>query len=329
VVAASAGNHAQGVAHAARLLGIRAIIVMPETTPLAKYCGTRDLGAEVILHGGGYDEAFDKACELQREHGYTLVHAFDDPLVIAGQGTIGLEIIEQLPDVDAVIVPVGGGGLVSGIAIAIKALKPEIRIIGVEAERMASMKQSIAAGRVTPLAMANTLAEGISVAKVGALTFAVVQQLVEEIVTVSEEEIARGIMMLLEREKALAEGAGVAAFSALLHHHVTGLQGKKVVAVVSGGNIDLTRLSHIIERGMEQDGRLARLKVIVPDKPASIAELAAIVAEQQANIEQIAQNRQAGEVALEETEIELLLQTRGTDHVTAIIDAIRKRGFKV
>jgi threonine dehydratase len=329
VIAASAGNHAQGVAHAARLLGIRAVIVMPETTPLAKISGTRDLGAEVILHGAGYDEAFDRACELQREHGYTLVHAFDDPLVIAGQGSIGLEILEQLPEVDAIVVPIGGGGLVSGIALAAKALKPEIRIIGVEAERMAAMKQSIAAGKVTPLAMANTLADGISVAKVGALTFAVAQRLVDEIVTVTEEEIARGILILLEREKTLAEGAGVAAFSALLHRHLPALQGKKVVAVISGGNIDLTRLSHIIERGLEQDGRLARIKVVVPDKPSSIAALAAIVAAQHANIEQIAQNRQAGEVALEETEIELLLQTRGAEHVAEILEAIRERGYRV
>lgn len=329
VIAASAGNHAQGVAHAARLLGIRAVIVMPETTPLAKISGTRDLGAEVILHGAGYDEAFDKACELQRDHGYTLVHAFDDPQVIAGQGSIGLEILEQLPQVDAIVVPIGGGGLISGIALAVKALRPEVRIIGVEAERMAAMKQSIAAGKVTPLAMANTLADGISVAKVGALTFAVAQRLVDEIVTVTEEEIARGILILLEREKTLAEGAGVAAFSALLHRHLPALQGKKVVAVISGGNIDLTRLSHIIERGLEQDGRLARLKVVVPDKPSSIAALAAIVAEQHANIEQIAQNRQAGEVALEETEIELLLQTRGAEHVAEIVEAIRERGYLV
>jgi threonine dehydratase len=234
-----------------------------------------------------------------------------------------------LPEVDAIVVPIGGGGLVSGIALAAKALKPEIRIIGVEAERMAAMKQSIAAGKITPLAMANTLADGISVAKVGALTFSVAQRLVDEIVTVTEEEIARGILTLLEREKTLAEGAGVAAFSALLHHHLPALQGKKVVAVISGGNIDLTRLSHIIERGLEQDGRLARIKVVVPDKPSSIAALAAIVAAQHANIEQIAQNRQAGEVALEETEIELLLQTRGAEHVAEILEAIRGRGYRV
>jgi len=329
VIAASAGNHAQGVAHAARLLGIRATIVMPETTPLAKIRGTRELGAEIILHGGGYDEAFDKACELQRQYGYILIHAFDDPLIIAGQGTIGLEILEQLPDVDVVVVPVGGGGLISGIASALKAHQPGVEVIGVEAARMAAMKQSVAAGKVTPLPMANTIADGISVARVGEHTLPLVQSLVANIITVSEEEIAAAIMVLLEREKSLAEGAGAAGFSALLHQHIPDMAGKKVVAVISGGNIDMTRLSHIIERGLEQDGRLARIKAVVPDKPASIAELTAIVAEQHANIEQIAQNRSAAEVALEETEVELLLQTRGSEHFSEIVEAIREHGYRV
>jgi threonine dehydratase len=329
VIAASAGNHAQGVAHAARLLGIHAIIVMPETTPLAKIRGTEELGAEIVLHGSGYDEAFGRACELQRQHGFTLVHAFDDPLVIAGQGTVGLEILEQLPEVEAVVVPVGGGGLIGGIAAAVKARMPEVEVIGVEAERMAAMKQSVAAGKVTPLPMANTIADGISVARVGELTLPLVREYVSRIVTVSEEEIAAAIMTLLEREKTLAEGAGAAGFAALLHRHLQQLAGKKVVVVVSGGNIDMTRLSHILERGLELDGRLARLSVIVPDRPSGIAELTAMVASQHANIEQIAQNRSATEVALEETEVELLLQTRGREHFTQIIRAIKERGYRV
>ena len=329
VIAASAGNHAQGVAHAARLLGIKATIVMPETTPLSKIRGTREFGAEIILHGGGYDEAYDKACELQRQHGYVLIHAFDDPLIIAGQGTIGLEIVEQLPEVDMVVVPVGGGGLISGIATAIKSIKPEVEIIGVEAARMAAMKQSVTAGKVTPLPMANTLADGISVARVGQHTLPIVTQLVTQIVTVSEEEIASSVMTLLEREKSLAEGAGAAGFAALLYKNIPNVTGKKVVAVISGGNIDMTRLSHIIDRGLEQDGRLARLKVVVPDKPASIAELTAIIAEQQANIEQISQNRLATEVNLEETELDLLLQTRGKEHIATIMEAIRAHGYVI
>lgn len=329
VIAASAGNHAQGVAHAARLLGIRATIVMPETTPLAKIRGTEELGAEIILFGGGYDEAFDKASELQQQHGYTLVHAFDDPMVIAGQGTIGLEIVEQLPSVDAVVVPVGGGGLIAGIACAIKQRTPTVEIIGVEAERMATMKASVAAGEVTPLPMANTIADGISVAHVGRHTLPLVQSLVSGIVTVTEEEIAAAIMTLLEREKTLGEGAGAAAFAALLHHRLPALSGKKVVVVISGGNIDMTRLSHIIERGLELDDRLTHLKVIVPDKPSSISKIAQTIAHHQANIEQIAQNRSAGEVALEETELELLLQTRGHEHIAKIVDAIRALGYRV
>lgn len=329
VIAASAGNHAQGVAHAARLLGIHATIVMPETTPLAKIRGTEELGAEILLYGAGYDDAFDKASELQHLHGYTLVHAFDDPVVIAGQGTIGLEILEQQPDVEAIIVPVGGGGLISGIASAIKAYAPQVEIIGVEAERMAAMKQSVAAGEVTPLPMANTIADGISVARVGAYTLPLVKELVSHIVTVSEEEIAAAIMTLLEREKSLAEGAGAAGFAALLHHHFSDIEGKKVVAVISGGNIDMTRLSHILERGLELDGRLTRLRVIVPDKPSSIVALTAAIAEHHANIEQIAQNRAGTEVALEETELELLLQTRGKEHVNDITDAITNLGFRL
>jgi len=329
VIAASAGNHAQGVAHAARLLGINATIVMPETTPLSKIRGTRELGAEIVLHGSGYDEAFDKALELQQRCGYTLVHAFDDPLIIAGQGTIGLEIMEQLPDVDLVVVPVGGGGLISGIASAIKVKAPHVDIIGVEAERMAAMKTSMDAGQITRLPMANTIADGISVARVGEYTLPLVKALVSHIVTVSEEEIAAGIMTLLEREKSLAEGAGAAGFAALLHRHIEGLAGSRVVAVISGGNIDMTRLSHILERGLELDGRLAHLKVVVPDRPASIAELAAVIATHHANIEHITQNRSAVEVALEETELELMLQTRGMEHVREIMGSLRALGYRV
>ncbi len=329
VIAASAGNHAQGVAHAARLLGLKAIIVMPETTPLSKIRGTRELGAEIVLHGSGYDDAYEKACELQQQHGYCLIHAFDDEAVIAGQGTIGLELLEQLPDMDMVVVPIGGGGLIAGIATAIHSQNDGVRIIGAEAERMAAMKQSVAAGSVRRLPMANTIADGICVAQVGEQTLPVVQREVAEIVTVSEEEIAAAIMTLLEREKSLAEGAGVAAFAALLHRHIPNIEGKKVVAVISGGNIDMTRLSHIVERGLEQDGRLTLLKVAVADKPASIAALTAITAELGANLEQISQNRSASEVALEETEVELLLQTRGHEHSDAIRKRLIDEGFKL
>lgn len=329
VIAASAGNHAQGVAHAARLSGIRATIVMPETTPLAKLQSTRSYGADVVLSGTGYDQAYEKAVELQREHGYTFVHAFDDEDVIAGQGTIGLELLEQVPDMEVVLVPVGGGGLIGGIALAIGNSAPAVRVIGVEAERMPAMQASVAAGRVTPLRPANSIADGISVARVGELTFPLVQAWVDSIVTVAEEEIARAILTLLERKKTLAEGSGAVGLAALLAGRITGVEGRKVVVVVSGGNIDMTMLSRILERGLEQDGRLARLKVVVPDTPGSIAALAGHIAALDANILSISQNRSITEVELGETEVELVLETRGRDHVEAVTRLLRGRGLAV
>jgi threonine dehydratase len=329
VITASAGNHAQGVAHAAKLCGIPAVIVMPETAPLAKIRGTREFGAEIVLHGSGYDEAYEKALQLQASEGYTFIHAFDDPQVIAGQGTIGLELLEQVPEMDVVVVPVGGGGLIAGIATAIKALRPEVRMIGVEAARMPAMQQSITAGEIQQLQGANTLADGIAVARVGQHTLPIVDQTVSDIVTVNEEEIATAIMLLLEREKTLAEGAGATGFAALYSKRIRDIAGKKVVVIISGGNIDLTLLAKILERGMEFDGRLARLKVIAPDRPRSIAAIAALLAEQHAGILQISQNRSVSEVKLEETEVELLLETRGLDHVEEIRQALREEGFAV
>jgi threonine dehydratase len=329
VITASAGNHAQGVAHAARLCNIPALIVMPETTPLAKIRGTREFGAEIVLHGSGYDEAYEKARELQASQGYTFIHAFDDPQIIAGQGTIGLELLEQVPDLDLVVVPIGGGGLISGIATAIKEQRPQVRMIGVEAARMPAMQQSITAGTIEPLQSAYTLADGIAVAKVGQQTLPIVDRLVSDIVTVSEEEIATAIMLLLEREKTLAEGAGATGFAALYSERIQKIAGRKIVVVISGGNIDLTLLSKILERGMEADGRLARIKVIVPDRPRSIAQVAGLVAEQHAGILQISQNRSVSEVKLQETELELLLETRGLEHVEEISQALRAAGFVV
>lgn len=327
VIAASAGNHAQGVAHAARKAHISAVIVMPETTPLAKIRGTQELGAEIILHGSSYDEAYEKAQQLQRDHGYTFIHAFDDPDIIAGQGTIGLEALEQVPDLDMIVVPIGGGGLIAGIASAVKVECPEVRIIGVESERMPAMKTSVEAGKVTTLRPANTIADGISVARVGTHTLPLVQDLVSEIVTAGEEETAHAIMTLLEREKTLAEGAAAVGLAALRSGRILDFKGKKVVVVISGGNIDMTMLSRILERGMENDGRLAQLKVVVQDKPGNIAELAALIADHKANILNLSQNRSIGEVELEETEVELLLETKGWTHVQAITATLRKQGY--
>ncbi|MDJ0806489.1 MAG: threonine ammonia-lyase [Gammaproteobacteria bacterium] len=329
VITASAGNHAQGVAHAAKLCGIPAVIVMPETTPLAKIQGTQEFGAETLLYGSGYDEAYTKALELQTEKGYTFVHAFDDPLVIAGQGTIGLELLEQVPDMDTVLVPIGGGGLISGIATAIKTQRPEVRMIGVEAAVIPAMQQSITAGAIQSLDGVNTLADGIAVGRVGEYTLPTVERLVSDIVTVNEEEIATAIMLLLEREKTLVEGAGAVGFAALHSKRIPDISGKQVVVVISGGNIDLTLLAKILERGMETDGRLARFKVIAADRPRSIAKLTALIAEQHAGILQMTQNRSISKVRLEETEVELLLETRGLDHVEAISQLLRDEGFGV
>ena len=327
VITASAGNHAQGVAHAARLSGIHATIVMPETTPLAKIRGTQEFGAKIILHGSGYDEAYKKACELQSKEGYTFIHAFDDEEIIAGQGTIGLELLEQLPDMDTVVVPIGGGGLISGIATAIREQRPEVRIVGVEAARMPAMKESIAANEIRPLHAANTLADGIAVATVGKQTLPIVRRLSSDIVTVTEEEIANAVTLLLEREKTLAEGAGAVGFAALYNNRINEVKGKKVVVLISGGNIDMTLLSKLLKRGLEIDGRLTRARVVVPDKPRSMAELAAIVADCHANILSISQNRSANEVGLEEAIVELTLEPRGHDHFSRIAEDIVEHGF--
>ena len=257
---------------------------MPETTPLAKIRGTEELGASIVLFGSRYGEAFEKASELQQQHGYTFIHAFDDSQIIAGQGTIGLELLEQVPDMDVLVVPIGGGGLIAGTAVAIKAKRPEVRIIGVEAQRIPSMKSSIEAGHVKIQHPANTIADGISITQVGEHTFPLVNQYVDDIVTVNEENIASAIMMLLEREKTLAEGAGAVGFAALSHGCIDNITDKKIVVVLSGGNIDMTMLTVILERGLEYDGRMARLKVVIPDKPGNIARLASLVADQHANI---------------------------------------------
>lgn len=329
VVAASAGNHAQGVAYVARKLGICATIVMPETTPLAKIRGTEELGAAVVLYGGRYADAYEKAYALQQEHGFTFIHAFDDPQIIAGQGSVGLEILEQVPDLDTLVVPIGGGGLISGSAMAIKQARPEVRIIGVEAERIPSMKTSIQAGHVETCHPANTIADGISISRVGQHTFPLVRQYVDEIVTVSEEQIASAVMTLLEREKTLSEGAGAVGFAALSHGIIDTVEDEKVVVVVSGGNIDMTLLTVILERGMESDGRMARLKVVIPDKPGNIARLARLVAEQQANIVEIYQHHEVSEVDIGETEVEMLLEAKGRRHIDAILESIAESGYSL
>lgn len=328
VIAASAGNHAQAVAHAAALCELRATIVMPETTPLTKLRGTREFGADIVLHGDGYDDAYGRACELQQQYGYTLIHAFDDADIIAGQGTLGLELMQQVPDMDVVVVPVGGGGLIAGIATAIKAHKPAVRIVGVEADSIPAMQASTEAGEVTPWRTVSTIADGIAVATVGNMTLPIVRRLVDEWLQVSEDEIAAAIMTLLEQEKTLAEGAGAVGFAALANGRIDNISGKKIVIVISGGNIDSTMLSRILERGLESDGRLFHLKVVAADKPGSIARLTALLAELQANVLQIRQSHSITEVALGEVEIVLSLETRGQEHKQQIMTRLTDSGFK-
>jgi threonine dehydratase len=326
VVAASAGNHAQGVSYHAGRQGIRAVIVMPLPTPLIKVSATRGYGAEVILHGANYDEAFDEALRKSRQDGLTLVHAFDDDAVIAGQGSLGLEILQQVPDVEAVVVPIGGGGLIGGIACAIKESNPKVKMFGVQPSRLPSMKVAVAEGIPVTISPAATVADGIAVRRAGDRTLPLVQKYVDDIVTVDEEEIANAILLLLEREKTLAEGAGAAAIASLLNHKLP-LTGKKVAVLVCGGNIDVTLLSRIIERGLVKDGRLVRLRVHLPDYPGALHRLTGILAQHRANIVETAYDRAYYGVNLGDTAIDITMETRGPDHIAELLSALGAGGY--
>lgn len=328
LLAASAGNHAQGVAFHAGRLGVKATIVMPETTPIVKVANTRAYGARIVLHGANYDEAYDEARRLESVEGLTLVHPFDDPAVIAGQGTMGLELLEQVPELDAVVVPIGGGGLVSGLAVAVKALRPSARIVGVQCEVIPSMLAAMQAGGPTTLDPANTLADGIAVKRAGELTFEHVRRLVDEIVTVSEEEIASAILHLLEKDKTVVEGAGAVAVAALLHRKVKNLEGRRVVAIVSGGNIDVNLVARVIERGLVKDGRLVRIAVALLDKPGQLAKVSATIAHHRANVIEVHHTR-AFASRFGDTTLQLTLETRGPEHVEEILQALRERGYHV
>ncbi len=327
VIAASAGNHAQGVAFHAARLGIRAHIVMPQPTPLVKVSATRGFGADVVLYGANYDEAFAEAMRLQQERQFTFIHPFDDDEVIAGQGTIGLEVLEQLPDVEAIVVPIGGGGLIGGIACAVKEAHPNVRIVGVQTERLPSMLRAVEQGAPVNLPAMATIADGIAVRRAGDRTLPLVQRYVDEIVTVDEEEISSAILVLLEKEKTLAEGAGAAALAALLQGK-TSLRTEKTVALVCGGNIDVTLLSRIIERGLVKDGRLLRIRVFLLDRPGSLHQLTRILTECEANIVQTSHNRSYYGVNLGDTVIEITLETRGIAHIAAIAEALSAAGYR-
>jgi threonine dehydratase len=328
VIACSAGNHAQGVALGATHNGIKSLICLPAGAPISKIEATKRLGAEVCLVPGVYDDAYRRAIELRDEHGYTFVHPFDDPLVIAGQGTIGLEIIEEMPDVEAIVVPVGGGGLISGVAFTVKTLRPDIKVYGVQATGAPSMVKSIADGKIERLDSVSTIADGIAVKEPGSLTFELCQKYVDEIVTVSDDEIAAAILTLIEQQKLVAEGAGATAVAAAIYNKLP-LEGKKVVCLVSGGNIDVNMLNRIINSGLAKNGRLCQLELVLQDKPGSLSAVLKIVAEQGGNILAVNHERVAAQTAINSCQLHLELETLNAAHIKAIRKALTEAGFKL
>jgi threonine dehydratase len=328
VVAASAGNHARGLAFVAERFGLRATIVMPIGTPLIKVSATRAHGADVKLFGETYDDAAAEATRIAAQTGYTLVHPFDDDAVIAGQGTIGLELLEQVPGLEAVITPVGGGGLAGGLGVAIKSQRPEVALYGVEAASVPSMRTALEHGAPVLVEPARTLADGIAARAVSARTLALATQHLDRVVLVDEEEIAEAILTLLEQEKTVAEGAGAAALAGALRGELP-LAGKRVAVIVSGGNIDVNRLSRIIDRGLVKSGRCMRVWVKIPDVPGALANLLTTVARLHANVLQVHHDRLAARMEPGMTAVELLLETRGFDHIAEIKAAVGAAGFSL
>ena len=328
VVAASAGNHGLAVAFHAARLGIGAVIVMPDWAPLTKVTAARRHGAEVVLYGDNYDAAYARAREIEAERGLVFIHPFDDSRVIAGQGTIGLELCEQVPDLEAVLVPVGGGGLAGGIGVALKALRPGTRLIGVQAEEVPGMRAALDAGERVTVPSAPTIADGIAVRRVGEHTLALARRYLDGVVTVSEEEIANAILLLLEIEKTVVEGAGAVALAALVNKRVS-LEGRAVVLLLGGGNIDVNLIARIIERGLVKDGRIVRLAVMLRDRPGALARLAELVAEARANVLHINHDRAFSRARLGETEVEITLETSGRDHIEAIKRHLLAAGYTV
>lgn len=328
VVASSAGNHAQGVALAATLLGVKSTIVMPETAPLSKYSATKGYGADVVLKGEIYDDAFEYAKTLERDKGYIFAHPYQDPAVIAGQGTIGLEILEKTPDIDTVIVPIGGGGLISGIGLAIKTINPKVRIIGVQSDRSPGMsnlynKQSLSSNK-----RAATIADGIAIKNPSQVMLdEFISKYVDQVVTVSDDEIAEAIVFLMERVKAVAEGSGAAAMAAAMNR---GLDlGKKCCIIISGGNIDLNVVSKIIDRGQIVRGRLCELSVIVDDLPGNLSRMTKVIADLRANVLEVRHDRVSKGLSLRETRIDFVLETSSLEHIERLKEALQAEGAKV
>ena len=326
VIAASAGNHAQGVALAAKRLGIKAVIAMPKHTPLIKVKATKQYGAEVVLHGEIYDEAYQKAVDLQKEKGYVLVHPFDDEDVIEGQGTIALEVLEELPDADVLLVPVGGGGLVAGIAAAAKLKDPQIKVIGVEPEGAASALAGLKADHPVPLAEVATIADGTAVRTIGSLTLDYIKEYVDEVVTVSDYELMESFLFLVEKHKLVAENAGILSLAGLKKLKC---RGKKVVSILSGGNIDVLTISSMINKGLIVRGRIFTFSVNLPDKPGQLVAVSELLAREDANVIKLDHNQFKNLDRFHEVELQVTVETNGEDHIRKITEEFEKCGYKI
>lgn len=329
VIACSAGNHAQGVALAATRSGIKSLICLPDGAPISKVEATKRFGAEVCMVKGVYDDAYNKAIELRDKKGYCFIHPFDDPDVIAGQGTIGLEIMEQLPDADAVIVPIGGGGLISGVAYTIKQINPNCKVYGVQAQGAPSMEKSVNDGKIETLPKVQTIADGIAVKTPGDITYEMVNNYVDGIFTVSDDEIALAILTLLEQQKLIAEGAGAVPIAAVLAGKIPDIEGKKVCCLVSGGNIDVTILSRVIERGLKMSGRTANITIALSDKPGQLADVSKIISQTGANVTSVNYDSTDLDMNITDCYLRIGVETRDYAHVVAIKTALKEAGFEV
>jgi len=328
VIAASAGNHALGVTYHGKLLGVPVTVVMPKFAPLTKVVNCRQMGAKVMLHGDNYDEARLHAMQLAESEGLTLIHGFDDDAVIAGQGTMGLEIIEQVPDLEAVIVPIGGAGLIAGVALAIKTLKPEVKVIGVESDCAMSYMQSLKTGGPVTVTIKSTLADGLAVSCVGKNAFEIARKHVDRVVAVKEKDIALAVLRLVELEKSVVEGAGATPLAACLAGLVPELIGRKVVLPLTGGNIDTTVLGRILERGLASDGRLCRFSATISDRPGSLAQFAALIADEGASIIDIAHDRAFAKGDISTVTINCIVETRDFEHIKSLHQRLNKEGFE-
>ena len=326
VIASSAGNHAQGVAYAAKESGIKAVIVMPKSTPLIKVESTKQYGAEVVLYGDVYDDAYKKAKELEEKEAYVFVHPFNDEDVLDGQGTIALEILEELPETDIILVPIGGGGLISGIACAAKILKPEIKIIGVEPEGAASAYEAIKENKIVELKEANTIADGTAVKKIGDLNFEYIKKYVDEIITVSDYELMEAFLLLVEKHKIIAENSGILSVAATKKLKE---KNKKVVSVISGGNIDVLMISSMINKGLIRRDRIFNFSLNIPDKPGELAKVVDLIAELGANVVKLEHNQFKNLSRFKDVELQVTVETNGSEHIKNLVQAFEEKGYEV